>query len=277
MTAAPSDGSPLVTPAGRERLTRRGLLGRAVGGAVGLGVASLGLGPGLLGRPRPAVAAADWQALAAVCRPPGDPLEALLAGNRRFAELWQSTAGDLDPAERMQRFAALWSGNCQPDPAALASGQRPWAAVLACADSRVAPEWLFDLGPGALFDVRSAGNTAFNAGIASLEYAVAELGVPLILVLGHSGCGAVTAALAGDPLTPLLEELVLPIRASLAGAGAGAGGRRPDLATAVQLHTRTAAASLSRRSGLLGEAQQRGDLRIAPAYLDLASGLVQLL
>jgi carbonic anhydrase len=219
-----------------------------------------------------------------VCRPAGDGLEALLAGNRRFAELWQSTSGerspDLAPAERMQRFAALWSGNCQPDPAALAQGQRPWAAVLTCADSRVAPEWLFDQGPGELFDVRSAGNTAFNAGIASLEYAVAELAVPLIVVLGHSGCGAVTAALASDPLTPLLEELVLPIRASLAGADRSPGtrpGTRPDLAQAVQRHARAAAASLTSRSALLAAAQQRGALQITPAYFDLATGLVRVL
>jgi carbonic anhydrase len=68
--------------------------------------------------------------------------------------------------------------------------------VLCCADSRVSPEWVFASGSGELFEVRSAGNTAFNDGIASLEYAVAELAVPLILVMGHSGCGAVTAAMA---------------------------------------------------------------------------------
>ena len=146
------------------------------------------------------------------CHPAGDPLQALLAGNSRFAQVWQSTSGNLDPRARMARFAALWRRNCQSDPAALARGQRPWAAVLGCADSRVAPEWLFAAGVGELFEVRCAGNTPFAAGIASLEYAVAELEVPLILVLGHGGCGAVAAALGRDPLTPLLEELVAPIR-----------------------------------------------------------------
>lgn len=271
-------------------LTRRVLLRWGGRGAAGLAWAAGGMG--LLGRVRPARAAAALQASLEVCRPAGEALEALLAGNRRFAELWQSTAGErspeLTPAERMQRLAALfadpWSGTCQPDPAALAGGQRPWVAVLTCADSRVSPEWLFDLGPGQLFAVRSAGNTAFNAGIASLEYAVAELAVPLIVVLGHSGCGAVTAALGRDPLTPLLEELVLPIRASLVDAGwssqAGDGadqGRRLDLTQAVQVHARSTAASLSRRSALLAEAQRQGALRITPAFLDLATGLVQLL
>jgi len=257
-------------------VTRRALLRQGLG----LGLAAWGLTrPAAALGAGPEVSPADGlQAALSACRPPGEPLAALLAGNRRFAALWQSTAGtrspELSPAGRMQRFAALWSDSCQPDPAALARGQRPWAAVLACADSRVAPEWLFDLGPGELFAVRSAGNTAFNAGIASLEYAVAELAVPLIVVLGHSGCGAVTAALGRDPLTPLLEELVLPIRAGLAEAG---GRRRLDLAEAVQINARSVAASLASRSALLAEAQQRGALQITPAYLDLATGLVQVL
>jgi carbonic anhydrase len=254
-------------------LTRRALLRGGLCWGAGLGWAA-------------AADAADLQARLAVCRPAGDPLEALLAGNRRFAQVWQSTAAerrpDLSPMARMERFADLWRSNCQPDPGALAKGQRPWAAVLACADSRVAPEWLFDLGPGELFDVRSAGNTAFDAGIASLEYAVAELAVPLIVVLGHSGCGAVTAALSRAPLTPLLEELVAPIRASLADSNqAGAPGQpdltNTDLTNAVQIHTRRAAATLGGRSALLADAQRGGALRITPAFLDLNTGLVQVL
>lgn len=291
----------MLQPAG---LTRRELLRGGLSWGARLAWAAGGMG--LLGHGQPASAApatatvggaadaAALQASLAACRPAGDPLEALLAGNRRFAEIWQSTAGqrspDLTPAERMERFADLWRSNCQPDPTALARGQRPWAAVLTCADSRVAPEWLFDLGPGELFDVRSAGNTAFDAGIASMEYAVAELAVPLIMVLGHSGCGAVSAALGHDPLTPLLEELVAPIRASLAdteqSASAGPGRfnpgrfsreRRPDLTEAVQIHARRAAASLGGRSALLADAQRRGALRITPAFLNLSTGLVQVL
>ena len=240
--------------------SRRGLLRRAAG----LGLGALGLGAWA-----PAAAADALGEQLRVCRPPGDPLEALLAGNRRFAALWQSTAGALDPRERMARFAALWADNCQPDPAALARGQQPWAAVLTCADARLSPEWLFDVGPGELFDVRSAGNTAFNAGIASLEYAVAELDVPLILVLGHSGCGAVTAARSSEPLTPLLEELVAPIRATLVAGD--------DLNQAVRRHARAAAGQLAERSALLAEAVAQGRLRIAAASCDLADGMVTVL
>ena len=207
------------------------------------------------------------QALSA-CRPSGDPLQALLAGNQRFAAAWQGSSGmDLAAADRTARMAALWNGTCQLDPAALARGQRPWAAVLACADSRVAPEWIFDLGPGELFDVRSAGNTAFNAGIASLEYAVAELAVPLIAVMGHQGCGAVTAARSSQPLTPLLEELVAPIRATLVSGD--------DLSQAIQTNARSVARQLAERSPLLAEAVAKGTLRIEPLYFELDSGLVR--
>jgi carbonic anhydrase len=73
--------------------------------------------------------------------------------------------------------------------------QFPIAAILSCADSRVAPEFAFDQGPGDLFVVRLAGNFANDDGLASLEYAVKFLGVPLVLVLGHSNCGAVSSAI----------------------------------------------------------------------------------
>jgi carbonic anhydrase len=78
---------------------------------------------------------------------------------------------------------------------ALAGGQNPYAAILSCADSRIAPEYAFDSGRGDLFVCRVAGNFATSEVIASLEYAVAILGVPLILVLGHESCGAVDAAI----------------------------------------------------------------------------------
>ena len=240
--------------------------------ATGLGLAALGL----VGRSRPARAdgtppANDDQLIQrlSACHPDGDPLQALLAGNARFSKVWQSTSGNLDPRARMGRFAGLWRHNCQSDPAALALAQRPWAAVLTCADSRVSPEWLFDVGPGALFEVRSAGNTAFDAGIASLEYAVAELAVPLILVLGHSGCGAVKAAMGNAQLTPRLQELVDPIRACLEPG--------MDLAAAVEANARASAAALSRGSALLSTAVAAGQLRITAASLDLATGRVRIL
>jgi carbonic anhydrase len=98
---------------------------------------------------------------------------------------------------------------------------------------------LFACGSGELFEVRSAGNTAFDEAIASLEYAVSVLGTPLILVMGHSGCGAVKAAMDTAPLTPLLEQLVAPIKASLQSGD--------DLSKAVQANARHSATELTRR------------------------------
>jgi carbonic anhydrase len=204
-----------------------------------------------------------------VCKPPGDPLQELLRRNREFAAVWARAEASGDPLERAQLLQQAWPLHCAVRPDALARGQRPWAAVLACADSRVSPEWIFAAAPGELFELRTAGNTASDAGVASLEYAVAELAVPLIVVIGHSDCGAVGAALASRSLTPLLEELVLPIRAALP-AGA-------SLAEAVAANTRHAASALTRRSPLLAGAQAAGRLQIQPACLDIGSGQVSLL
>ena len=82
----------------------------------------------------------------------------------------------------------------------LVEGQHPFAAILSCADSRVPVELLFDAGFGDLFVVRNAGNTCTSATIASLEYAIQALDISLVLVMGHEGCGAVTAACAARHL-----------------------------------------------------------------------------
>jgi carbonic anhydrase len=169
----------------------------------------------------------------------------------------------------MEPLSTLWSHSCQIAPQALAQGQRPFAAVLSCADSRVDPGWLFDCAAGELYQVRSAGNTAFDQAIASLDYAVGVLGVSLVLVLGHSRCGAVQAAMSDAPLTPLLEDLVQPIRAQLR--------RGDDLTRAIERNARHVADQLTARSALLQDAVAAGRLTIRSAYCDIGSGVVTLL
>lgn len=200
---------------------------------------------------------------------PKDALSRLQEGNGRFARAWASAGGSSTPEKRMLELQTIWEHNCQIEPLALAEGQRPFAAILSCADSRVEPDWLFACGSGELFQVRSAGNTAFTEAIASLEYAVSALGTPLILVLGHSECGAVQAAMASTPLTPLLEDLVKPIRASFHIGD--------TLTGAIQSNIRAAAGLLTRRSAMLEEACTSGRLRISSAYFDIATGVVTLL
>jgi carbonic anhydrase len=110
--------------------------------------------------------------------PAGDPLEQLLAGNRRFVS-GHSRHPHQSPA-RIREIAA---------------GQHPFAVILGCADSRVAPEILFDQGVGDLFDNRVAGNVVDDILLGSIEYAVEEFAPPLVIVLGHERCGAVSATL----------------------------------------------------------------------------------
>jgi carbonic anhydrase len=243
-------------------LTRRDWLRRA-----GLTAGLLAL-PALGPLPAAAALTPELEQSLTACAPHNDPLGTLLRRNAHFQEAWQAAAAAGSANERTAFMNALWQRSCQVDPGAMASGQKPWAALLTCADSRVSPEWIFVSGSGELFDVRCAGNTAFDDGIASLEYAVAELAVPLILVMGHSGCGAVTAALADAPLTPLLEQLVKPIRAALQPGD--------DLFLAVRHNAAHSAQELSRRSALLREAVSAGRLRIQPACFDIASGAVSL-
>lgn len=203
------------------------------------------------------------------CRPAGDPLEALLARNLRFSAAWRRAWGATSAPARLALLQEAWQVRCAVDPAALARGQEPWAAVLSCADSRVAPELIFASGFGELFEVRCAGNTAFSEGIASLEYAVAVLGVPLIVVMGHSGCGAVTAAMNPLPaLSPSLEELLIPIRSVLEPGD--------TLSAAIRRHAAQVAQQLRVRSDVLARAAAAGRLRIQATYFDIASGRVSL-
>jgi carbonic anhydrase len=245
-------------------MKRRDLL---IGSAVGVATAAL---PTLGARTARASGTMDHhlQQSLEVCTPK-DALTRLQEGNTRFAQAWKAASGQGTPAQRMEKLNTIWDNNCQIDPLALAQGQKPFAAILSCADSRVDPGWLFACGSGELFQVRCAGNTAFDDAIASLEYAVSVLGTPLILVMGHSGCGAVKAAMATTPLTPMLEGLVKPIRASLQSGD--------DLTKTIQGNARYAANQLTSRSEVLKGAAAGGKLKIRSAYFDIGTGLVTLL
>lgn len=220
-------------------------------------------------QPASAIPQTDLRAELDSCIPQGDLFEALLQRNQVFSKAWRRSMQSSDPKTRMQIKQAIFDESCHINPLALVQGQRPWAAILSCADARVAPEWIFGLGSGELFQVRVAGNSAFNDGIASLEYAVAVLETPLIVVVGHSGCGAVKAAMGKEPLTPLLEDLVQPIRESLRSGD--------DLTQAIQGNAQYAARQITQRSNLIAEAKDSGKVRIIPVYFDLNSGLISKL
>lgn len=180
-------------------------------------------------------------------------LEALVAGNERFQQ---------DQLEHPRRDGARRRE--------LASGQQPFAIALTCADSRVAPEIAFDAGLGELFVVRVAGNVANISSIASIEYAVAHLGSKLIVVLGHESCGAVAAALEGGDPGENLSHLLGHIAPAIDAAG------EKTVESVVRSNAKVTAARLSSESRIIGDAVASGDVRIVPAYYQLASGAVEL-
>ncbi len=191
---------------------------------------------------------------------PADALARLLQGNDRYAA--NKPANKDFSAGRAARVGA----------------QYPIAAILGCADSRVSPELAFDQGPGDLFVVRVAGNFVNDDGLASLEYSVKFLGVPLIMVLGHTHCGAVSAsikAIEGHTSLPgHLPDLVQAIAPAVEIARARGSGDVLAAATIenVRLNTRRLRVS----QPLLADYVKDGKAQVVGAIYDLASGKVRI-
>jgi carbonic anhydrase len=160
---------------------------------------------------------------------------------------------------------------------ALVGGQNPYAAVLSCADSRIAPEYAFDSSRGDLFVCRVAGNFASDETIASLEYAVAVLGTPLILVLGHDACGAVDATIKSlkddKPLPGHMPSLVQAIAPAVKAVSSKGG---DTLANAIRQNVTDNVAKLKSSSPILGSAVNDKKLQVAGGIYRLNSGKVEL-
>lgn len=154
----------------------------------------------------------------------------------------------------------------------LIGSQSPFAIILGCADSRVIPELAFDTGLGELFVVRVAGNVANSSSIASIEYAVAHLGVQLIVVLGHQSCGAVTAAVAGGDNGYNLNHLLAHISPAIAASKKDA-----SINEIVKKNAEISVTELKNRSMILKDAMSNGNLRIIPAYYNLNTGEVDFI
>ena len=175
------------TAAGGMQFARRNILKLAAGAAAGLAVAPRAFAAKVKAPPKPENVIS-----------PDAALQRLMQGNARYVE-----GVDQRHDFRHEREA-------------LSKGQNPFAAILSCADSRIAPEYCFDTARGDLFVCRIAGNFASDEMIASLEYAVQVLNTPLIMVLGHEACGAVDATIKsvkdGTTLPGHLPSLVAAIR-----------------------------------------------------------------
>jgi carbonic anhydrase len=191
-------------------------------------------------------------------------LKLLVEGNKRFA------AGQI-----------THPGRTPDDFKPLAAGQSPVAAIVSCADSRVAPEILFDQGIGDLFIIRVAGNYIDGAGASvkgSIEYAVAELNVPLIVVLGHSQCGAIKAAIQHlhdhDALPGSINDLVNAIKPSVVASEGKPG---DPLRNAIEANVRRGVAKLNTLGPVVAPAIKSGKVKVVGGVYDLATGKVALL
>jgi carbonic anhydrase len=197
-------------------------------------------------------------------RDPDSVLARLLEGNKRFV------SGELDhPGRKPEDFAPL------------AEGQAPMAIIVGCADSRVAPEVVFDQGVGDLFVVRIAGNVVSGAGPfikGSVEFAVAELGARLIVVLGHEACGAVKAAVAhidaNDSLPGAIRDLVEVIRPAAAAVRGKPGDK---LENAIKANVAMGVERLKGLEPILAGMVKKGEVKVVGAVYKLRTGVVELI
>jgi carbonic anhydrase len=184
---------------------------------------------------------------------PDAAIRALVAGNQRFAT---------DRSTASQRDLDLLK-------ARTVEKQEPFAAVLACADSRVPVEMIFDQTISDLFVTRVAGNVVTPEITASLEYAVAVLGVKAVVVLGHSNCGAVKAALKGEDVPGQISSLYVPLHRAVEQSGG-------DYAKAISINARVQADLLRTSSTVIHQADKASKIKVTYGVYDLASGRVTL-
>ena len=223
---------------GGAPLSRRRMLGLAGALAAGAALPGAAWAEGL--DPRPPA------------RSPDEAVAALMEGNRRFV------AGRVtEPHRSMARVREV------------APKQAPFAAVLACADSRVPVELLFDQGFGDLFVCRAAGNVATPEIIGSLEFGAAVLGAKVIVVLGHTACGAVQAAVAGGPVPGQISSLFAHIRPAAQRAGG-------DAERAIVENARVQADLLAAASPVISALVAEGKVKVVAANYDLRTGEVRM-
>lgn len=224
--------------------SRRNLL-KIGAGAIGTGALTVGLGSNLA-VPEPAAAQNDMS--------PEQALQTLMEGNRRF------TANKPQNINRsLERLKAV------------AKSQKPFAAILGCADSRVPAEILFDRGFGDLFVCRVAGNIATAEEIGSLEFGTLVLGAKVLLVLGHERCGAVDATIKGAQVPGQIGSLLEAIKPSLSKASKTG----DQLENAIKANILVQAEKL-KASPVMSQLIKEGKLKIVSGYYDLDTGEVSL-
>lgn len=186
-----------------------------------------------------------------------EALEQLKKGNKRYVE------GNL----KHPHTDNSWRDS-------LKSGQKPFAVILSCADSRVVPELLFDQGLGDLFVIRVAGNVAKDKVFGSMEYAVKFLGTRLIIVLGHESCGAVNASLGTEDPGGHIGAIIKKLKPAVYMARRMPG---DHLTNAIKVNAEITAEEIKECQPILSEAFEKDGLLVVPAYYSLNDGKVEFL
>ena len=185
-------------------------------------------------------------------------LTQLLRGNERFVAGWPD-----HPNQSARRRREVTE-----------AGQHPFAVILSCSDSRVPPEIIFDQGLGDLFVIRVAGNVLDDIVLGTIEYAVEHLHAPLIMVLGHDQCGAVTAAVQGVEVRNHIQSLAEALRPAVAIARAQEG---DVISNAIDANVHQAVTTLQASEPVLAHAVAEGQLKVAGARYNLDTGKVKLI
>ncbi|MEQ8189842.1 MAG: carbonic anhydrase [Candidatus Eremiobacterota bacterium] len=186
-----------------------------------------------------------------------EALKKLITGNKRFAERNMQHPNQTE--ERQNEII---------------SGQKPFAIILSCSDSRIPPEIVFDQGLGDLFVIRVAGNILDDIIKGSIEYAVDHLKVKLVMVMGHSNCGALKAAIAGDNVSINISHIINSLLPSVAKARELKGDIHEN---ATKLNILRAVEKLMASPPVLDTLVEKGQIKIVGAYYDLETGLVEIL
>lgn len=186
-----------------------------------------------------------------------EALDKLLDGNKRFVD-----SKSVHPDQAMKRVIEI------------SKAQHPFAVIIACSDSRVSPEVIFDQGLGDIFVIRDAGNVLDNEVIGSIEYAVEHLNVPLVLVLGHEKCGAVTAAISGHKAEGHIESLVKRILPAMKIAKTQKGDL---LDNTIRENVKLEVKALKKSQPIIYKLVEEGKVQIVGGYYNIDDGTVKII
>jgi carbonic anhydrase len=226
-------------------ISRRNSL-KFVAGAIGTGILAARAGAELAA-PEPAIAQNDIT--------PDAALQKLIDGNKRFVERRRQ-----NPNQTLARVTEV------------AQTQKPYAAILGCADSRFPSEIIFDQGIGDLFVCRVAGNVATPEEKGSLEFGTLVLGAKLLMVIGHERCGAVKAAIEGGELPGQIGSLTAAIKPAVERSKSQSGDK---VENAVKENVRLQIENL-KKSTVIADLIQQGKLKVVGGYYDLDTGAVSM-